>query len=97
MGALCCSCLCPESSDRGVEMSNSNRIRILADAKLKGDNVKIKNGTSVEGSGSTSFDSLAQTLEQELISNVVKQLLWHLFRSNRMLHISRSGYFERGR
>ena len=66
MGALCCSCLCPESSDRGVEMSNSNRIRILADAKLKGDNVKIKNGTSVEGSGSTYRFSHSNTLEQEL-------------------------------
>ena len=54
MGALCCSCLCPESSDRGVELSNNNnRIRILADAKLKGEDVLIKNGTVVEGSGST--------------------------------------------
>ena len=54
MGALCCSCLCPESSDRGVELSNNNnRIRILADAKLKGEDVLIKNGTVIEGSGST--------------------------------------------
>ena len=96
MGALCCSCLCPESSDRGVEMSNSNRIRILADAKLKGDNVKIKNGTSVEGSGSTY--SLTQTHSNKNSPlERVKQLLWHLFRSNRMQHISRSGYFERVR
>ena len=62
MGALCCSCLCPESSDRGVELSNNNnRIRILADAKLKGEDVLITNGTVVEGSGST-FDNRSRHL-----------------------------------
>ena len=56
MGAYCCSCLCPDSSDRGVELSNNNRIYIKIDEKLKGDGVKIvDNGTKIEGNGSTFF------------------------------------------
>jgi hypothetical protein len=83
MGALCCSCLCPENSDRGVEMSNnSNRVRILADAKLKGDAIKIENGTRITGNGSTFCDLLL--VNNHTHTHTHNQSRLHLCVSNKM-------------